>query len=485
MSPRLTGRIRAHLSRPSERRRQPQPLLRTRLPHKRGATEQPNVTPESEAELTPRFWLALILTGLATGLMGAGLMALLFHVEDAAFGGGNYQSAVIAASGARRVTSLVIAGAFGGVAWYLLRRFTRGERTEIDDVIWTNSGELSFRRALGSGVISEVVIGLGASIGREAAPKTMGGVFGGLFARYGGLDRAQQRLLIACGGGAGLAAVYNVPLGGAFFTAEILLGTVSLATMLPALGCAWIATLTAWIYLPDSATYTNVPEYHITASLLVFSLLAGPVIGVLSAGYVRLIGWVSTYQVRGVWSVPAVFAALAALGLIGLAYPQLFGNGKDMAHDAFLGHGTVGLLLALAVLKPLVTSLCLSSGATGGLFTPVMSTGAVLGAGSGLLWSQAWHGTPTGAFATVGAAAMIGASMQAPITALALALELTHSGFGLMVPMMAATVLATLAVRVIDGYSIYTARLPAAESRAAAPPRQRRGPLRAEDPRRL
>ena len=72
-----------------------------------------------------------------------------------------------------------------------------------------------------------------------------------------------------------------------------------------------------------------------------------------------------------------------------------------------------------------------------------------------------WPGSPAGAYAMVGAAAMIGAAMQAPLAGLVLVLELTRSGFQLMVPMIAATAIATAVSRYIDGYSIYSARLPA------------------------
>jgi len=433
--------------------------------------EQPNVTGDGEAALSPRFWLALVLTGVAAGLLGAALMALLFHIEHAAFGyhTGDLETGVKASSALRRVSSLLIAGAFGGVAWYLLRRYTPGKKSDLDDVLWTRSGQLSVRRSLGTSVISEIVIGLGASLGREAAPKLMGGLSGGLLGRRLGLSAAQQRLLIACGGGAGLAAVYNVPLGGAFFTAEILCGSVSVATMLPALACCGIATVTAWVYLPNRATYLDVPGYHVSAAVLVWALLAGPLIGMAAAAYIRLIGWLSHRRVTGVASLLAPLVAFGALGVLGIGYPQLFGNGKDMAHDVFLGGGGLGLLLALAALKPAVTALCLASGASGGLFTPVMSTGAVLGGGLGLLWSELWPGTPVGAYAMVGAAAMIGCAMQAPITGLALVLELTHSGFALMTPMIIATVTATVVVRYLDGYSIYSARLPA-HSQPGSPP---------------
>ena len=97
-----------------------------------------------------------------------------------------------------------------------------------------------------------------------------------------------------------------------------------------------------------------------------------------------------------------------------------------------------------------------------GLFTPVLSTGAAIGGVLGAVWSSVWPGVPDGAYAVIGAAAMIGAAMQAPLSALALMLELTHVGFGLMVPMTVAVVLATAVARRLDGYSIYSARLSAA-----------------------
>jgi H+/Cl- antiporter ClcA len=196
----------------------------------------------------------------------------------------------------------------------------------------------------------------------------------------------------------------------------------------------------------------------------VWSLLAGVVIGLLAVFYVRLIGWVSFHRARGAhifWAMPLAFVVV---GVIGLWYPQLFGNGKGMAHSAFLGLGGVGLLFALFALKPLVTALTLGSGAAGGVFTPFLATGAVLGGFLGALWIHLWPGTPVGAFALVGAAAMVGASMQAPLVGLVLVLELTHGGFNIMIPMMVATVIATLLVRQIDGYSIYSARLPRREA---------------------
>lgn len=449
----------------SERERVPQPLIKRRIASGRGAMEQPNVTHDGAAALTGPFWIALILTGVATGLLGAFLMWVLALAENAAFHyhSGSYQDAVAAVSGARRVTSLVLASLIGATGWYLIRRLLRNEHAEIDDALWRGDGDLSWRRSILTSLVSEVVIGMGASIGREAAPKLMGGASGSVLGGWFKLTSAQKRLLVACGGGAGLAAVYNVPLGGALFTAEVLVGNLSLPVVAPALVCTGIATYVGWFYLPSGATYADLPLYHFSASIMTWSLLAGTIIGLVTVLYVRSIGWVSHHRAKGAhlfWTMPAVFAGV---GVLGIWYPQLFGNGKDMAHMVFLGVGGTGLLFALFALKPLVTAFTLGSGAAGGVFTPFLSTGAVLGGLLGVLWSHLWPGTPVGAYALVGAAAMIGASMQAPLAGLVLVLEMTHTGFALMVPMIVATAIATMIVRYVDGYSMYSARLPRRE----------------------
>ena len=424
--------------------------------------EQPNVTGDEDVPLSGRFWVALVLTGVGAGLLAAAAMALLFAVADLAYGHdagrGDFQAAVEAASPLGRVVPLLVAGVIAGGGWFLLRRYVPG-RSDVDDMVWTGDGALGVRRSAGSAVLSEVVVGLGVSVGREAAPRLLGGVCGSVLSGWLGLPASPRRLLVACGAGAGFAAVYNVPLGGALLTVEVLLGAVRLPVVLPALACSSVATLTAWVYLPVQPTYLTVAAFAFHPPELVWALLVGPLLGLLAVAFVRVIGWVSYHRPRGWWALVAPLGACVVLAALGLRFPELYGNGKDMAEQALLGEGSPALFAVLFVLKPLVTALCLGSGMAGGLFTPTLSSGAVLGACLGELWSLLWPGASVAGYAMIGAAAFVGAASQAPLAGLVLVLELTHSGLGLLVPMLVATVTATVVARWIDGYSIYSARL--------------------------
>ena len=102
--------------------------------------------------------------------------------------------------------------------------------------------------------------------------------------------------------------------------------------------------------------------------------------------------------------------AFALLGLASVAFPQLLGNGKELAQLGFDGGAGPMLLLALLVLKPLATFVCFGSGAPGGLFTPSLSFGAVLGGALGFAWTCVWPGAPSGLFAIVGAGAVVAAT---------------------------------------------------------------------------
>lgn len=407
-----------------------------------------------------QFWLAVGVIGVGTGVSAVALTMLLQSVQHLLWPGSDTSLLDAAAHvGAwRHIWVLLGAGVLTGIGQLILVRLSSGNGIDITEAIWFSAGRLPAIRTLGSAILSVIVVGMGVSLGREGAPKQVGAVIANAVSDRGRLSDDQRRLLVACGAGAGMAAAYGVPLGGALFALEVLRGALSLRMVLPALMTTLIATAVSWVALPDAPTYL-IPAYLNSTSATVWALLAGPVAGVVSVIYVRMIAFADRNKPKGWRRLLAPSLALGVLGVVSIRFPQLLGNGKDISQLAFLGQVAPGLLLSLLLLKPLATALSLGCGAPGGLFTPSLALGALLGAILGQAWSLLWPGVPPGLFAVIGATAVLAATTQGPISAVVLIMELTGRDRSFIVPLLLAVVSATLVARSIEPRSIYEARL--------------------------
>lgn len=428
-------------------------------------SHQPNVPGQGiVASYSPRFWALVVAIGVGAGLAGAALMELLRAVERIAWppAGATFVDAVRHATAARHLVVLALAGLIAGAGILLIRRLAHAHGpAETTEALWLHDGVLRLPSSLARGLLSIVTVGMGASLGREGAPQLAGAALASRGAAWAGLPPWQRRLLVACGAGAGMAAVYDVPLGGALFALEVLLGTFALPLVLPALATTLIATAVAWIALPAHAVY-HLPAGRLTAGQVAFAALAGPLAGLAAVLWVRLIGRASALRPRTPRARMLVpLAVFAALGAVAIPYPQLLGNGIDIVQGSLLGQLSVGLLAALLVLKPLATAACLGSGSPGGLFTPTLALGVLLGGLAGHVWALVWPGAPAGDYALVGGAAVLAAAMQGPLAAIVLTFELTRASDALMVPVLLAIVGATVVARLMRADSIYSARLPA------------------------
>jgi chloride channel protein, CIC family len=423
-------------------------------------TPQPNVPGRGiVASYGVRFWVLVVAVGLGAGLGGAALIELLRLVQHVAWSyhSGDFLDGVKRTSSARRVLVLFVGGVVAGGGALALSRFSA---SEVSEAIWLRGARVPFWASIARGVHSIVIVALGASLGREAAPQQAGAAVASALSEWAQLPDWQRRLLVACGAGAGMAAVYNVPLGGALFALEVLLGTLTLPLVLPALATSLIATGVAWIALPTSPTYT-IPTYPVHGQQIVWAVIVGPIAGLAAIAWIRLVSLAHSLRPSGWQKLLAPIVVFTALGALAIAYPQLLGNGKPVVQLALVAKLSVALLAVLLVLKPLVTAACLGSGAPGGLFTPTLAYGVLLGGLLGEGWAQIWPGAPLGGYAIIGGAAVLGASMQGPLAAVVLMLELTHHADALMVPILIAVVEATVLARVLGAPSIYSARVSA------------------------
>jgi H+/Cl- antiporter ClcA len=414
-----------------------------------------------------RFWLLVVLVGLGAGLGGAALIELLRAVQHVAWSyhSGDFLDAVKRTSSTRRVLVLLVGGVVAGAGTVLLARNSPGE---VSEALWLRAARVPFWASVARAIHSIVIVALGASLGREAAPQQIGAAVASALSDWARLPDWQRRLLVACGAGAGMAAVYNVPLGGALFALEVLLGTLTLPLVLPALATCLIATAISWIALPTAPTY-EIPSYPVSGSQIVWAVIVGPIAGLAAVGWIHLIARAHAMRPSGWQRLATPIVVFTALGALAIAYPQLLGNGKPVVQLALVAQLSVALLAVLLVLKPLVTAACLGSGAPGGLFTPTLAYGVLLGGLLGEGWAQIWPGAPLGGYAIIGGAAVLAASMQGPLAAVVLLLELTHHADALMVPILIAVVEATVLARVRGAPSIYSARLLSAPMRGTEP----------------
>ena len=433
-------------------------LMQPQLPGPANGDAIPSTLARPGATL---FWAAVLLTGFGTGVAAAALTRLLELVQRLMWSGAgtNLLEAAEQASAWRHILVLLGAGLVTGAGQIILAGLSSGNGIDTTAAIWFHAGRLPAWRTLGSALLSVIIVGMGVSLGREGAPKQAGSVIANFFSDKARLSDEQRRLLVACGAGAGMSAAYGVPLGGALFALEVMRGVLALRYVLPALFASVIAAAVSWVALPDAPTYL-IPAYPSSLSSVVWALVAGPIAGIVSVGYVRAVTWADRHKPPQGWRrLAAPVIVLGLLGVVSIWFPQLLGNGKDVSELAFTNQVAPSLLLMLLVLKPAATVLCVRCGAPGGLFTPSLTVGALLGAVLGHAWSWFWPGVPPGLFAVLGAAAVLAATTQGPISTVVLMMELTSRDRSFIVPLLLAVGTATLVARTIEPRSIYDARL--------------------------
>jgi CIC family chloride channel protein len=417
-----------------------------------------NIPPTLTSRGALAFWTTVALTGAGAGIGAVILTKMLEIVQHVMWPGPNLLVAAAQADWPRHIGVLLAAGVLTGAGQIILGRLTSGNGIDITEAISQFGGRLPVIRTLGSAVLSILVVGMGASLGREGAPKQVGAVLANSLADRAQLSDEQRRLLVACGAGAGMAAAYGVPLGGALFALEVLRGVLALRLILPALLASAIAAGVSWLALPNAPTYV-IPAFPSSTSVVCWALVAGPVAGLVSIGYVHLVAWADRNKPEGWRRLVAPAVALGLVGATAIEFPQVLGNGKDITQLAFSNEVAPWLLLTLFVLKPLSTILCLGSGVPGGLFTPSLALGALLGGVLGIAWSWIWPGVPPGLYAVLGAAAVLAATTHGPISTVVLVMELTGRDRSFVLPLLLAVVTATVVARTLDPRSIYDARL--------------------------
>jgi len=320
--------------------------------------------------------------------------------------------------------------------------------------------KLKFRTIFTRGLASAITLGTGGSAGQEGPIAQIGGAIGSQFGQSFRVSGDRLKILVACGAAGGVAATFNAPIAGVFFAQEIvLLASFELASFTSIVIASSMATVVSRALLGDvSELYA--PAYVLYSYWeLALYLLLGLLIGSLAALFIDL-----HFRIKDAFTalkiprlLKPVFGGLL-VGLIGLFFPQVFGNGYEYIQEALLGEGGWYVLAALILAKMLATSMTLGSGLQGGLFAPCLYLGAVTGGAFGKLASILFTGISPGAYAVVGMGAFLAAATHAPMTAIFLLFEITDS-YEVIVPIMVSCVISAAICRHFKKDSIDTFEL--------------------------
>jgi CIC family chloride channel protein len=409
--------------------------------------------------------LLLSVLAVAIGLLG-GFAASTFRyaidaVQRLSFGFGGEKVASLAA--ALPWWHLLLVPTAGGLliglfVYHFMPRRRPEAVAEVMEAAALRGGRMSLRTGLKAAVVSAVSIGCGASVGREGPVVHLGASLGGWLARQLQLNRGLSRTLLGCGVASAVAASFNAPIAGTFFALEVVVGHYSLSAFAPIVIAAVTGTLVSRAQFGDFPAFI-LPENWVIASIWEFPAFA--LLGLVSA-IAAILFMRSIVFTQGVfakvpgptWCHPALAGLL--VGLIALAYPQVLGVGYESTDAALSELYPLWLLLVLLAVKTAATAISLGGGFGGGVFSPSLFIGAMVGGAYGVIATRAFPEMSSGhgAYTLIGMGAVAGAVLGAPISTILMIFEMTGD-YELTIAVMIATVISSTIVQQVHGFSYF------------------------------
>lgn len=363
------------------------------------------------------------------------------------------------------IAAPVVGGLLFGPLIYFFAREARGHGVpEVMVAVAENGGRIRPQVTVVKAVASALCIASGGSVGREGPIVQIGSALASSLGQLVRMSESRLRILVACGAAGGISATFNAPLTGVFFGLELILGEISMEGFVAVLTASMTADTISQAFFGHQPFFAGLTgaEFPGPADYALCALL-----GLIAGGAGIGFKWVlyriedlcdDLWKPRPEWLRPAVGGV--ALGLLVLALPQMYGVGYPVMLRALAGGYIVWFLLLLVAAKMIATSLSIGIGGSGGVFAPSLFIGACLGTAYGVTMHH-FLGSAAGPIAAYGLVAMgavfAGAS-RAPLTATASVVEMSGN-FGVVLPVMLATAIATAVSARLSHGTIYTTKL--------------------------
>ncbi|MEX2642089.1 MAG: chloride channel protein [Acetobacterales bacterium] len=357
---------------------------------------------------------------------------------------------------------VLLAPAAGGLLVGLFLQYVMpGQRPRsVADVVAASAvqgSHIPLRVGIAAAIVNAFSIGVGASVGREGPAVHLGAALASKVGHLLHFSRRLARTTLACGAAAAVAASFNAPIAGALFAHEVIVGHYALSAFAPVVIASVTGTVVSRIYFGDFPAFI-LPPYEMGSfwEFPAFALL-GVVAGLVAIVFMRSIIFVcDTVEATKtpLWLRPAV--AGLAVGAMALMFPHVLGVGYQATDAALHGRYDLLLLVGLAVAKVAATAISLGSGFGGGVFSPSLFIGAMVGGAFGVVATALNPELSSGhnAYALIGMGAVAGAVLGAPISTTLIIFEMT-ADYTLTIALMLSVVLASVIVQQVQGRSFF------------------------------
>jgi H+/Cl- antiporter ClcA len=325
------------------------------------------------------FYCAIVIVGLLGGVAGLATTVVLRFVEHLTYhyAFGTLLQGITNSSPVRCAVGPMVGGVLAALGWWILRR-----RTDVPPLEPTITQHRRIPRLSWSidAVLQVVLVGSGASLGREGAPRQFAAALSDLATEWlKRLSARDREILLACAAGAGLGAVYAVPAAGALFTLRIILRTWQPRAVGAALITSSVAVAIGSVVTHDQRNL-DWPSTESTFVLTGQALILAPVTLAVGLAFSRLMAAARPARLMRSWVlIPALAGAGLVTGICSHWWPELPGNGRSILTVSIASGMTLSAAAVILVLKPLLTAMFLRAGGAGGMLTPSLATGAAAG----------------------------------------------------------------------------------------------------------
>ncbi len=408
--------------------------------------------------------LALVI-GVAAGLAETAFRSGIALVQELGYGFSSEKVASLAAS--LPWWQLLLVPSVGGLLIGCFIHFFMPDRrpqgvAQVIESSALHGGRMSLTLGIKSAVVSAASIGVGASVGREGPIVHLGASLGAWVSKRLHLGRSLSRTLLGCGVAAAVAASFNAPIAGTFFALEVVVGHYAISAFAPIVIASVVGTIVSRMQygdfpafiLPDSWTIVSFWEFPAFALLGVVSAVAA-VLFMRSVMFTE-----DTVEKLGIppWAQPAMGGLV--VGIIALGFPQVLGVGYEATDAALSARYELWLLIALVVTKTAATAVSIGCRFGGGVFSPSLFIGAMVGGAFGVIATSAFPELSSGhgAYTMIGMGAVAGAVLGAPISTILMIFELTND-YTLTIGVMVATAIASIITHQTFGRSFFAWQL--------------------------